>query len=98
MTKLIEYDGTNFLNNQKDIDAYLAAASESGDSKLIARALGNVMKKQNFSAASRALGLNRAGLYRSFSQDGDPKLSTFLKATNYLGYQMVFVPKVSSAN
>jgi probable addiction module antidote protein len=95
--KLTNYDGTNFLKTQSDIDEYLSLAFESNDPKLITRALGNVVKTQNISATARATGLNRAGLYRSFSinKGGDPRLSTLTKIMDSFGYRLSLTPKTA---
>ena len=88
--KLIDYDGTNFLKTDKDIDEYLTLAFESEDPKLIARALGNVAKAQNVSKTARKTGLTRAGLYKSLSSDGDPRLSTLTKVMKAFGKRLTF--------
>ena len=97
-TKPIEYDGTNLLKTPEDIEEYLRVAFEDGDPKLITRALGNVAKAQNLSATARKTGLNRAGLFRSLSDDGDPKLSTLTKVMDSFGYQLSFSPKSNRQN
>jgi probable addiction module antidote protein len=91
--KLTDYNGTNFLKTREDIDEYLMATFESGDPKLITRALGNIAKAQNLSAMARETGLNRIGLYRSLSKKGDPKVSTFFKIISHFGYQLTITPK-----
>lgn len=86
--KLTEYNGTNFLRTSAEAEVYLQAAFASNDPRLITRALGNVAKAQNLSQFSRQVGLNRAGLHRSFSETGDPKFSTFFKVIQALGYHL----------
>ena len=86
--KLIEYDGANFLNTEDDINEYLNIAFQSGDFQLIAIALGNVAKTKNLSKTARQIGMNRSGLHRSFSKNGNPKLSTFFKVANSLGIKL----------
>ena len=42
--KISHWDAAEFLESQDDIDAYLEAAYETGDSKQIAKALSNIAK------------------------------------------------------
>jgi probable addiction module antidote protein len=91
--KLTEYDGTNFLKSREDIEEYLKLAFESDDPKMITRALGNVAKLQNLSEVARKTGLNRVGLHRSFSGNGDPKFSTLSNIVSALGYQLTITQK-----
>ena len=44
------------------------------------------------SALSRDAELNRAGLYRALSEDGNPTLSTLLKITRALGLRLRIEP------
>jgi len=53
--KISRWDASEFLEDQEDAEAYLQAAFETGDSKLITKAFSDVAKAQiniaNFSEA-----------------------------------------------
>lgn len=84
--KLTEYQTTDYLKTEADIKAYLQESFETGDSKLIAKALGDVAKIKGMSKVSRKAGLDRSSLYSSLTEDGDPKLSTVTKLIQNFGY------------
>ena len=83
-----KWDIQDSLNTPDDIAAYLAAAFESGDTKLITAALGDVAKSKGMTALERETGISRKGLYKALSGEGDPKLSTILEVLNAFGLQM----------
>lgn len=78
--KLISFDIQNFLENEKDCQLYLQACfmEDTGDGKLIKKALGDIARARGISQLAKETGMTRAGLYRALSEEGDPKLSTFL--------------------
>lgn len=78
--KLIPFDVQNFLEDEKDCRLYLQACfmEDSGDGKLIKKALGDVARARGISQLAKKAGMTRAGLYKALSDEGDPKLSTFL--------------------
>lgn len=84
--KLSNFQTTDYLKTEADIKAYLQASFATGDSKLIAKALGDVAKIKGMSEVSRKAGLDRSSLYSSLSEDGDPKLSTVTKIIQNFGY------------
>ena len=55
------FDAANYLENEVDVAAYLAAAAEGGDASHFARALGAVARARNMSELARETGLT-AGL------------------------------------
>jgi probable addiction module antidote protein len=88
MVKISRYDTVDYLKTEEDVNEYLEIAFENGDPKLIARALGNAARARGMLATARKTKLDRAGLYRSLSKNGDPKLSTVSKVVHSLGYRL----------
>ena len=43
-------------------------------------------------ALSKATGLTKPGLYKALSDNGDPRLSTLMKVTKSLGFQLSIKP------
>jgi probable addiction module antidote protein len=87
--KLSPYDATDYLQTEEDIKEYLIASFETKDSKLIARALGNVARVKGMSNIAKLTKLDRSSLYNSLTEQGDPKLSTVTKLIDVFGYSMV---------
>jgi probable addiction module antidote protein len=88
MVKLVEWDTAKHLRNEEEIADYLDVAFADGDPKLIARALGNAARARGMLITAKKTKLDRAGLYRSLSKDGDPRLSTLSKVVHSLGYRL----------
>jgi probable addiction module antidote protein len=60
------------------VAVYLTEAFETGDSALIAQALGVVARMKGMSSIAKESGLGRESLYRSLSKRGSPALSTVM--------------------
>lgn len=76
--KTTKFDVLEHLKTPEDCAAYLEAAFEDGDPKLIAHALGDIARAKGISKIAKEAGITRAGLYKALSTDGDPRLTTFL--------------------
>jgi probable addiction module antidote protein len=81
-TKTRPWDPAEHLADAEDMAAYLEAALEDGDPRVVAAALGT--------------GLGRESLYKALSPDGNPELSTLLKVVAALGLQLRAVPAASN--
>lgn len=86
--KLSKYKAIDYLKTEEDIKEYLNASFATGDSKLIARALGDVAKVKGMSKVSKTTKLDRSSLYNSLTEEGDPKLSTITKLISSFGYSV----------
>lgn len=81
-------DATNYLETEEDIAAYLQAAFEDGDPRLIAAALGYVARAKGMTRIAREAGLGRESLYKALSPDGNPEFATVLKVLRALGLRL----------
>ena len=79
MAKARVWDAAEYLGTPEAIAAYLAAAFDDGDPKLISAALGDVARANGMTDLARETGLSRESLYRALSGDGNPEFSTVLK-------------------
>ena len=78
-TKTTAWNVTEHLKTKEEREAYLNAAFEDGDASVIAAALGDIAKAEGMSKVAKRTGLGRESLYKAFSPDGNPALSTILK-------------------
>lgn len=85
-TKL--YDAAEYLKTSEDMAAYLEAALEDGDPRLIMHALGNIARARGMSHIAREAGLGRESLYKALSPDGNPEFATVLKVVRALGIKL----------
>ena len=91
------FDVADHLNTPEEVAAYLDAVLEEGDDKLLLVALRNVVKSRGFTRVARGAGLRRETLYQSFSEDGNPRLSTVNSVLGQLGMRLSVTPRAKSA-
>ncbi len=84
------WDTAEILTDEETIAFYLEEAFEEGDPVYIAKAINTVARarKMNMSSLAREADISRDTLYRAFSENGNPTLSTLLAVTKALGYQL----------
>ena len=87
-TKTKPYDAAEYLENEEDMAAYLQAAFEDGDPKLVVHALGNIARARGMSQIARQTGLRRESLYKALSPEGNPEFATILKVVQALGIKL----------
>jgi len=68
--------------------AYLEAALEENDPRLIAAALGDIARAKGMTQIAKKTGLGRESLYKALSAEGNPEFSTVLKVIAALGLQL----------
>ena len=92
--KPTEFDAAEYIETVEDARQHLELCAEQdpGDGSAIRAALNTIARTRNMSALSRDAELNRAGLYRALSEDGNPTLSTLLKITSALGLRLRIDP------
>ncbi len=69
------------------------AASENGDPKELAMALGVIAKARGISDLSRRTGLTRQAIYKALSGEGNPELGIIAKVADILGLRLSLVAK-----
>ena len=87
-TKTYPWDPVNYLETREDMIAYLDAALEDGDPKLIAAVLGDIARAEGMAQIAKETGLGRESLYKSLSGEGNPEFATILKVTRALGFRL----------
>jgi len=68
--------------------AYLEAALEGGDPRLVAAASGDIARAKGMTEIARDAGLGRESLYKALWSSGNPELGTVLKLISALGLQL----------
>lgn len=86
--KTTRFDVLDYLNSPEERIAYLEAAFEDGDTKVIAAALGDIARSMGMAHVAKEAGITREALYKSLSEKGDPKLSTLLGVMKALGLHL----------
>ena len=91
--KTIPWDAAEHLDSPEMIAAYLDAALDEGDPKLVAAAIGDVARAHGMSQLARETGLSRESLYRALSADGNPEFGTILKVLHAFGLRLETRPR-----
>ncbi len=82
------------LSDPKERAAYLNAAIEDGDSRILLKAFRDIAEVYGgMSKLSNRTKLARESLYRTLSGNGNPKLSTLQKVAHEFGLKMNFEPE-----
>ena len=93
MTNVTSFDVSEYLDSPELIAEYLNVTIETGDNKLLFKAIGDIAKAKGMSNLAKETGLGRESLYKSLSTEGSPKFSTIAKVANSLGLEIDFKPK-----
>ena len=82
------WDAADYLETEEDMVAYLEAAFDEGDARLIAAALGDIARARGMTMVAADAGLGRESLYKALSPDGNPEFATVLKVMRALGLRL----------
>ena len=82
------WDAAEYLEHPSDAIAYLEAAFEDGDPRVIAAALGDVARCRGMTSVAAKAGLGRESLYKALSRDGNPGFATVLNVVEALGLRL----------
>ncbi len=87
-TRTKPYDAVEYLETPEDMAAYLEAALEDGDPRIVVHALGNIARARGMTQIARDTGLGRESLYKALSPEGNPEFATVLKVVQALGIKL----------
>jgi len=79
------FDPARHLTSLEAQQALLDDAFGSGSASYIADALGIIARARGMTEVARTAGVTREALYKSLSEDGDPRLTTLLGVARALG-------------
>jgi probable addiction module antidote protein len=86
-------DPNPLRDNPARVAAHLNQAFATDDFMIILSALGKAMRAQNVSALSRATGLRRDRLYKTFGGDIEPDFRRVLRLLEGLDVQVTITPR-----
>ncbi|MBU4557340.1 MAG: putative addiction module antidote protein [Actinobacteria bacterium] len=87
-TKTKPFDAADYLKSEDDMVAYLEAALEEDDPRVVAAALGDIARAKGMSQVARDAGLGRESLYKALSPGGNPEFGTVMKVVRALGLSL----------
>jgi len=95
-TETTIWNPADHFTSTDDMAAYLEAALEDGDPRLVAAALGDIARAKGMLHIAREAGLGRESLYKALSFSGNPELATVLQVISALGLQLHASPAVEA--
>lgn len=82
------FDIAQHLNTTEEIRAFLQEVLETGDESDFIHALSTAARAMGMTEIANKAGVSRASLYKSLSENGNPKFSTVCKVTKALGCKL----------
>ena len=89
MNKAIKFNTGDYLNSPEEVAQYIESVLEEDDPALLLVALRNVAESQGgIAMMAKNSGLSRESLYRTLSENGNPKISTLISIMKALGLHL----------
>ena len=82
------YDPADYIETREDVLAFLEGALEENDPEFLLETIGHIARSKGMARIAKELNLDRAGLYKSFSSDGNPYFFTVIKVLDNLGFRL----------
>jgi probable addiction module antidote protein len=89
-----DWDPAEIIETKEDVIAFLQGALEENDPEFLLRTIGHIARSKGMAQLARELNLNRKGLYKSFSEKGNPSFTTVVKVLDNLGFRLKVEQKV----
>jgi probable addiction module antidote protein len=90
--KTSKFDAADYLKTPAAIAAYLTEAFETDDHAYICQAFDTVARAKGIADISKATGLSRESLYKTFKESAKPEFDTVRKVMCSLGVKLVAEP------
>lgn len=88
ITELPEFDPAEYLDDEKEIAAYLSAILAEDDPGLLAAALGDIARARGMSEIARSSGISREALYKALRPGAKPRFETVARVCRALGVKL----------
>jgi probable addiction module antidote protein len=95
--KTTVFDEADYLKTEEDMAAYVTEALATGDTAVIAHALGVIARTRGMSRIASETGLSRESLYRALSAEGNPEFTTVLRIMEAVGLRLTAEPATKAA-
>ncbi len=82
------FDIAEHLQTPEEIRVFLQEVLETGDESDFIHALNTAARAMGMTEVAKKAGVTRASLYKSLTQDGNPRFITISKVTKALGCKL----------
>lgn len=86
--KTKKLDIAEHLNTPEEIRIFLQEVAETGDEADFIHALNTAARAMGMTVVANKAGVTRASLYKSLSEEGNPRFDTISKVTKALGCRL----------
>jgi probable addiction module antidote protein len=90
MSKLSKFDPSDYIKDDEQAGEYLKIMLDENGVEGFLRVLGHIARAKGMSSIAKETGLGRESLYKSLSENGNPKFSTVAKTLKSLNINMHF--------
>lgn len=90
-TNTFLFDIAEHLETDEDIRGFLREVANTGDTADFIHALNIAARAKGMTEIAQQVGVTRASLYKSLSEDGNPRFETIHKVVEALGCKLAVV-------
>jgi probable addiction module antidote protein len=83
-----KWDPADYIETPEDVVAHLDVALEENDIDFLLSTIGHICRSKGMTEIAGKLDLDRVGLYKSFSRDGNPSFKTVFRLIDLLGMRL----------
>lgn len=92
--KILPFEAAEYLDSPEAIAEYINAAVEEGNEQLMLAVMQDVARAlMGMSELALRPGLSREALYRTLSENGNPRLSSLMEILHALGLELSVKPR-----
>jgi probable addiction module antidote protein len=91
-----DWDPAEIIDTKEDVIAFLDGALQEDDPEFLLKTIGYIARSKGMAHLAKELNLNRKGLYKAFSERGNPSFLTVVKVLGNLGFRLKVEQKVSA--
>jgi probable addiction module antidote protein len=83
-----KWDPADDIETKEDVIGVLEAALEENNMDFLFSVIGDISRSKGMAQLARELNLDRKGLYKAFSPEGNPSFITVFKVLDNLGFRL----------
>jgi probable addiction module antidote protein len=95
-TTIADFDPAEYIETPEDVFLTLKVAAEENDPEFLLSVIGDLARSKGMTQLARNLNLDRKGLYKAFSLEGNPSFLTVVKVLDNLGFRLRVEQKASA--
>jgi probable addiction module antidote protein len=90
-----DFDAAEYIETPEDVFLTLEVAAEENDPQFLLSILGDIARSKGMVRLAQELNLDRKGLYKALSAEGNSSFGTVVKVLDNLGFRLKVERKAS---